>query len=132
MLRDLVPILQFKKRENTHGGMLLLVKLQAFSRKSMSRFWSISWRHGGGFIKLFFTGAESSELLNFKECSHAVFPFPKYENEAKKKIFTRAVANFFFNQFSGDMLCSSLVSFGFVLLFFCLIVYFLKLKIYIW
>ena len=28
-LRDLVPFVQFKKRENTHGGVLLLVKLQA-------------------------------------------------------------------------------------------------------
>ena len=30
-LRDLVPFVQFKKRENTYGGVLLLVKLQAFS-----------------------------------------------------------------------------------------------------
>ena len=29
-LRNLVPFVQFKKRENTHGGVLLLVKLQAF------------------------------------------------------------------------------------------------------
>ena len=28
-LRDLVLFVQFKKRENTHGGVLLLVKLQA-------------------------------------------------------------------------------------------------------
>ena len=28
-LRDLVPLVQFKKRENTHGGVLILVKLQA-------------------------------------------------------------------------------------------------------
>ena len=28
-LRDLVPFVQFKKRENTHGGVLILVKLQA-------------------------------------------------------------------------------------------------------
>ena len=28
VLRDLVPFAQFKKRENTHGGALLLVKLQ--------------------------------------------------------------------------------------------------------
>ena len=28
---DLVPLVQFKKRENTHGGMLFLVKLQAFN-----------------------------------------------------------------------------------------------------
>ena len=27
-LRDLVPFVQFKKRENTHGGVLILVKLQ--------------------------------------------------------------------------------------------------------
>ena len=27
-LRDLVPFVQFKRRENTHGGVLLLVKLQ--------------------------------------------------------------------------------------------------------
>ena len=26
-LRDLVPFAQFKKRENTHGGVLLLVNL---------------------------------------------------------------------------------------------------------
>ena len=26
-LRDLVPFVQFKKRENTHGGVLLFVKL---------------------------------------------------------------------------------------------------------
>ena len=29
-LRNLVPFLQHKKRENTHGGVLLLVKLQAY------------------------------------------------------------------------------------------------------
>ena len=29
VLRDLVPFAQFKKRKNTHGGVLLLVKLQA-------------------------------------------------------------------------------------------------------
>ena len=29
-LRDLVPFVQFKKRENTHGGVLLLIMLQAF------------------------------------------------------------------------------------------------------
>ena len=28
-LRDLIPFVQFKKRENTHGGVLLLVKVQA-------------------------------------------------------------------------------------------------------
>ena len=28
-LRNLVPFAQFKKRENIHGGVLLLVKLQA-------------------------------------------------------------------------------------------------------
>ena len=28
-LRDLVPFVQFKKRENTHGRVLLLLKLQA-------------------------------------------------------------------------------------------------------
>ena len=28
-LRDLVPFVQFKKRENTHGGVVILVKLQA-------------------------------------------------------------------------------------------------------
>ena len=28
-LRDLVPFVQFKKRESTHGRVLLLVKLQA-------------------------------------------------------------------------------------------------------
>ena len=27
-LRDLVPFVQFKKRESTHGGVLILVKLQ--------------------------------------------------------------------------------------------------------
>ena len=30
-LCDLVSFVQFKKRENTHGGVLLLVKLQVFS-----------------------------------------------------------------------------------------------------
>ena len=30
-LRDLVPFLQFKKRKNTSGGVLLLVKLQALA-----------------------------------------------------------------------------------------------------
>ena len=29
LLRDLVPFVQFKKRENTHGEVLLLVKLKA-------------------------------------------------------------------------------------------------------
>ena len=28
-LRDLVPFVQFKKRENIHGGVLILVKFQA-------------------------------------------------------------------------------------------------------
>ena len=28
-LRELVPFVQFKKRENTHGRVLILVKLQA-------------------------------------------------------------------------------------------------------
>ena len=28
VLRDLVPFVQFKRRENTHGEVLLLVKLQ--------------------------------------------------------------------------------------------------------
>ena len=28
-MSDLVPFVQFKKRENTHGGVLILVKLQA-------------------------------------------------------------------------------------------------------
>ena len=27
VLRDFAPFIQFKKRENTHGGLLLLVKL---------------------------------------------------------------------------------------------------------
>ena len=31
VLRDLVPFVQVKKRENSHRGVLLLVKLQAFS-----------------------------------------------------------------------------------------------------
>ena len=31
VLRDLVSFVQLKKRENTHGGVLLLVKLQVFS-----------------------------------------------------------------------------------------------------
>ena len=30
-LRDLVPFVQFETLENTHGGWLLLVKLQAFN-----------------------------------------------------------------------------------------------------
>ena len=30
-LRDLVPFVQFKKGENTHGGVFLSVKLQALS-----------------------------------------------------------------------------------------------------
>ena len=30
-LRDLAPIVQLRKRENTHGGVLLLVKLQALA-----------------------------------------------------------------------------------------------------
>ena len=39
---------------------------------------------------------------------------------------------YFFNQFSGDILFSSLVSFAlFVFLFFCLFVCFLKIKLYI-
>ena len=31
VLRDLVPFVQFKKRGNTHGGVLILVKLQALA-----------------------------------------------------------------------------------------------------
>ena len=49
-----------------------------------------------------------------------------------RKIFARAVANLFFlNLFSGNILFSSLVSFVVVFCFFCLFVYFLKLKVYI-
>ena len=29
VLRDLVPFVQFKNMKNTHGGVLILVKLQA-------------------------------------------------------------------------------------------------------
>ena len=29
VMRDLVPFVQFKKRKKTHGGVFLLVKLQA-------------------------------------------------------------------------------------------------------
>ena len=49
------------------------------------------------------------------------------------KIFTRAAANLFFNQKSGNVLFSSVVSFTFFvfLCFFCLFVCFLKLKTYI-
>ena len=32
VLRDLVPFEQFKKRENTHGGVLFLAKLQTISK----------------------------------------------------------------------------------------------------
>ena len=57
--------------------------------------------------------------------------FPKMR--VTRKIFTRVAANLFFNQFSGDILSSSLVSFAFFdsyvfLLFVCC---FLKLKMYI-
>ena len=30
VMRNLVPFVQFKKRENSHGGVLLLVKLQLY------------------------------------------------------------------------------------------------------
>ena len=33
VLHNLVPFVQFKKRENTHGEVLLLVKLQAFGQQ---------------------------------------------------------------------------------------------------
>ena len=33
-LRDLVQFAEFKKRENTHGGVPLLVKFQAYFTKS--------------------------------------------------------------------------------------------------
>ena len=38
-LRDLVPFLQFKNLKNTHGGVLLLVKLQTsiFPKSNSSR-----------------------------------------------------------------------------------------------
>ena len=52
-----------------------------------------------------------------------------------REIFTQAAANlFFFNQFSRDILFSSLVSFAFLFLFFYVVVVcllFLNLKIYI-
>ena len=38
-LRDLVPCVQFKKRENTYGGVLLLVKLQAEASKRNTPPW---------------------------------------------------------------------------------------------
>ena len=38
-LRDLVPFVQFKKRENTHGGVLILVKLQATTTKTNTPTW---------------------------------------------------------------------------------------------
>ena len=41
-LRDLVPFLQFKNVKNTHGGVLLLVKLQALA--CFSRF--LNCAHG--------------------------------------------------------------------------------------
>ena len=54
------------------------------------------------------------------------------EMRVTRKIFARAVANLFFlNLFSGNILFSSLVSFVVVFCFFCLFVYFLKLKVYI-
>ena len=47
-----------------------------------------------------------------------------------RKIFTRAAANFFFNQFSGDIAFSSLVSFAFffVFLFFLFFYLFFEIK----
>ena len=42
VLRDLVPFAQFKKRENTHGGALLLVKLQT----KACNFTKVTPRHG--------------------------------------------------------------------------------------
>ena len=54
------------------------------------------------------------------------------EMRVTRKILTRAAATSFFNRFSGDILFYALVSFAFfVFLFFCLFVYFLKLKMYI-
>ena len=32
-MRDLVPFVQFKKRENNHGGVLILVKLLASAQR---------------------------------------------------------------------------------------------------
>ena len=37
ILGDLVPFVQFQKRENTHGEVLLLVKLQVFSLQLYSK-----------------------------------------------------------------------------------------------
>ena len=37
VLRDLVPFVQSKKRKNTHGGVLLLVNLQAKSCNFMDK-----------------------------------------------------------------------------------------------
>ena len=34
ILRDLVPLVQLKKLENTHGGVFLLVNLEAYFNKS--------------------------------------------------------------------------------------------------
>ena len=50
------------------------------------------------------------------------------EMRVTRKLFTRAAANLFFNQFSGDIFFSSLVSFTFLYSWFLC---FLKLKIYI-
>ena len=39
VLSNLVPFIQFKNVKNTHGGMLILVKLQAFFAKSNTPPW---------------------------------------------------------------------------------------------
>ena len=36
-LRDFVPFVQFKKRENTHGGVLLLVTVSHLAKRLIKR-----------------------------------------------------------------------------------------------
>ena len=79
-------------------------------------------------MSLTLLSSKTFQVIFIRQKKILLFP----EMRVTRKIFARAVANLFFlNLFSGNILFSSLVSFVVVFCFFCLFVYFLKLKVYI-
>ena len=79
-------------------------------------------------MSLILLSSKTFQVIFIRQKKILLFP----EMRVTRKIFARAVANLFFlNLFSGNILFSSLVSFVVVFCFFCLFVYFLKLKVYI-
>ena len=79
-------------------------------------------------MSLILLSSKTFQVIFIRQKEILLFP----EMRVTRKIFAGAVANLFFlNLFSGNILFSSLVSFVVVFCFFCLFVYFLKLKVYI-